>query len=79
MYEFEYNIIIDNISDRFSMDVDDVSRAKMINVYENVIAGLHYNIEFEVLCERIIIEAYLEQTYPGMGIFQRVFLTQNQN
>jgi len=79
MYDFEYHTIIDRTQERFNMNVSDTTRSMIIHIYEETVSKLPYEIGFDILCERILMETYLEQKYPKMGTFQKLFQPYNLN
>jgi len=78
-YDFEYQTIIDRCSEKFNMKVSEVSRTALIFVYETQISKLETQVDFELVCERVLTEAYLEGKYPALGVFQKIFLPHNLN
>ena len=74
MYEVDYNIIIDKVSDKYRINILDVHRKLLVLLYTVAVPPKHADLKtFETFCEVTMLNSYLEKKYPTLDIYSRAY------
>ena len=69
---FQYYNILDEISSTHKYDITDERKEKIIRFHKTLV-NIIGECDFTSICEQIVIESYLTEKYPNMGIYERIF------
>lgn len=80
MYDVEYNIIIDRLSDKYHIDILEIHRKLLISLYNIATSANHPDTKtFEHFCNVTMLNSYLETKYPTLNLYNRAYSLCSQN
>ena len=80
MYEIEYDIIIDRLSNKYHIDILDIHRKMLISLYNLAVSTESPIVSsFEQFCDVTMLNSYLEKKYPTLELYGRAYSPWAQN
>lgn len=75
MYEIDYDIIMDKVSDKYHISILDAHRKMLVLLYQVAVSATNSadTKTFEDFCEITMLHSYLEKKYPRMDLYDRAY------
>jgi hypothetical protein len=81
MYEIDYNIIMDKVSNKYHVDLLEIQRVLLITLFKAAQSSNTFvkSTNFEQFCEMTMLGSYLDLKYPKLGLYERAYSPWAQN
>jgi hypothetical protein len=74
MYDIDYDIIIDRISNKYHIDILDIHRKLLVSLYNMAVSSNYPDVKtFEHFCDVTLLNSYLERKYPTLNLYGRAY------
>lgn len=77
MEQYEYDEIMDRISEKHNIVLDSFSRKALVLLHQRLFGKA--NIPFNVLCEQMVLEEMCNTLRPNMDLYSRVYALHSRN